>query len=42
MGDIQKSLIHTRVFCDVDPFDYLSALQQHANAIKATPVAWFP
>ena len=34
VGDVFMSLIHTATQCGADPFDYLVALQQHANAVR--------
>lgn len=42
VGDIHMSLIHTCELCDANPSDYLTALQQHATAVKAAPAAWLP
>ncbi len=36
------SLIHTCRLNGANPFDYLSALQRHAAAVKANPGAWLP
>ena len=42
VGDIYMSLIHTCRLCDVKPFDYLNALQQHAQAVIGAPARWLP
>ena len=36
------SVIHTCELNDVNPFAYLIALEQHADAVKETPGAWLP
>jgi hypothetical protein len=36
------SLIHTCELAEANPFDYLTALQRHADALAATPSAWMP
>ena len=42
VGDIYMSLIHTCRLCDVNPFDYLNALQQRAREVLDTPQRWLP
>ena len=42
VGDIYKSLIHTCRLCDVNPFDYLNALQQRAQEVIDAPARWLP
>ena len=42
VGDLFMSLIHTCELEGVNAFEYLVALQQHANAVKETPGAWLP
>jgi len=42
MGDMFMSLIYTCEQADVSPFDYLKALQEHAERVKAVPSAWLP
>lgn len=42
VGDIFMSLIHTAELNDVEPFDYLVALQRHAAALLLDPAAWMP
>jgi hypothetical protein len=36
------SLIHTCRLNDANPFDYLTALQSHAELVKANPADWLP
>jgi hypothetical protein len=42
VGDLYMSLIHTCELNDVNPFDYLTELQRHADAVAATLAAWLP
>lgn len=42
VGDIYMSVIHTCRLCDVNPFDYLQALQKNAPAVTARPAQWLP
>lgn len=42
VGDIYMSLIHTCRLCDVNPFDYLNALQQRSQDVIAAPARWLP
>jgi hypothetical protein len=42
VGDLFMSLIHTCELAGANPFDYLTALQQHRDALAATPAAWMP
>jgi transposase len=42
VGDIFMSLIHTTELCEANPFDYLVALQRHADAVERDPAAWMP
>lgn len=42
VGDIYMSLIHTCRLCDVNPFDYLNALQNHAGDVITAPARWLP
>jgi hypothetical protein len=42
VGDLFMSLIHTCELAEANPFDYLTALQRHADALAATPSAWMP
>ena len=36
------SLIHTCELTGANPFDYLTTLQRHRQALAATPAAWLP
>ncbi len=36
------SLIHTCELNDVNPFDYLTELQKHAEELAKNPAAWMP
>jgi transposase len=42
VGDLLMSLIHTAELCGANPFDYLTQLQRHADALKENPSAWMP
>jgi hypothetical protein len=42
VGDVFMSLIHTAELCKVNPFNYLVALQRHADAVERDPAAWMP
>ena len=42
IGDIYMSLIHTCRLCDVNPFEYLKALQQHAQDVSSHAARWLP
>ena len=42
VGDLFMSLIHTCELSGVNPFDYLTALQRHAAALKRHPASWMP
>lgn len=42
VGDVYMSLIHTCRLCDVNPLDYLNALQRHAGEVIASPALWLP
>ena len=42
VGDIYMSLIHTCRLCDVNPFEYLKALQQRVQDVISQPVRWLP
>jgi len=42
VGDLFMSLIHTCELCGANPFDYLTALQTHADALSTTPQDWMP
>jgi len=41
-GDLFMSLIHTCELNEADPFDYLTALQRHADALASRPASWLP
>ena len=42
VGDLFMSLIHTAELHQVEPFDYLVALQRHDAAVALDPAAWMP
>jgi hypothetical protein len=42
VGDLFMSLIHTAELHQVEPFDYLVALQRHETAVALDPAAWMP
>ena len=42
VGDLFMSLIHTCELNGVNPFDYLTELQKHANELSAHPAEWMP
>ncbi|MBW8892365.1 MAG: IS66 family transposase [Burkholderiales bacterium] len=42
VGDVYMSIIHTCELCDVNPFEYLQALQLHAQDVIARPALWLP
>jgi transposase len=42
VGDIYMSLIHTCRLCDVNPFEYLNALQLHARDVIGHAARWLP
>jgi hypothetical protein len=42
VGDLFMSLIHTAELHQVEPFDYLVALQRHSAAVALDPAAWMP
>lgn len=42
VGDLFMSLIHTCELEGANPFDYLTELQRHADALLANPTAWLP
>ena len=42
VGDLFMSLIHTAELHQVEPFDYLVALQRQAAAPALDPAAWMP
>jgi transposase len=42
VGDLYMSLIHTCELNDANPFEYLTALQEHADQVAAAPERWLP
>jgi transposase len=42
VGDLFMSLIHTCELNDINPFDYLTKLQKHANELPSNPDSWMP
>jgi transposase len=42
VGDLFMSLIYTCQLNEVNPFDYLTQLQQHADRVAANPALWMP
>jgi transposase len=42
VGDLYMTLIHTCELNGANPFDYLTELQRHADAVAANPAAWLP
>jgi transposase len=42
VGDLHMSLIHTCELCGINPFDYLTELQRHADELTANPQEWMP
>jgi hypothetical protein len=42
VGDIYMTLIHTTALYRENPFEYLTALQQNARAVAASPGDWLP
>jgi hypothetical protein len=42
VGDLFMSLIHTCELNGVNPFDYLTELQRHAEELKRSPSEWMP
>jgi len=42
VGDLFMSFIHTCELNGVNPFDYLTELQKHANELSARPADWMP
>jgi hypothetical protein len=42
VGDLFMSLIYTCELSGVNPFDYLIALQKHAEELAKHPPAWMP
>ena len=42
VGDLYMTLIHTCELNGVNPFDYLTGLQRHADLVASDPAAWLP
>jgi len=42
VGDLFMSLIYTCQLCDINPFDYLTELQRHADELPLDPGNWMP
>jgi len=42
VGDLFMSLIHTCRLNGVNPFDYLTVLQQHTEELARNPQDWMP
>ena len=42
VGDLFMSLIYTCQLNEANPFDYLTELQRHAEAVAACPERWMP
>jgi len=42
VGDLFMSLIHTCSLVKVNPFDYLTALQEHGSLVQKNPQDWMP
>ena len=42
VGDLFMSLIYTCQMNEANPFDYLTELQQHTDALAACPERWMP
>jgi hypothetical protein len=42
VGDLYMSMIYTCELNRVNPFDYLTELQRHADDVAAAPAAWLP
>jgi transposase len=42
VGDLFMSLIYTCELNEVNPFDYLTQLQEHADEVAASPQRWMP
>jgi len=42
VGDMFMSMIHTAELCRANPFDYLVALQRHADEVEKNPGEWMP
>jgi len=42
IGDMFMSIIHTCNLADVNPFDYITALQKHSSEVFKNPRNWMP
>jgi transposase len=42
VGDVYMSLIHTCELAEVNPFDYLTELERHADEVSLNPQDWMP
>jgi transposase len=42
VGDVFMSLVHTCQLHKINPFDYLTSLQKHAQRVRAEPLQWLP
>lgn len=42
VGDMFMSLIHTCELNSINPFEYLTALQKHVDAVSSDPTTWMP
>jgi hypothetical protein len=42
VGDLFMSLIYTCELNEVNPFDYLTRLQEQADEVAASPELWLP
>ncbi len=42
VGDLFMSLIHTCNLADINPFDYLTVLQEHSSELSEYPENWMP
>ncbi len=42
VGDLFMSLIYTCELNEVNPFDYLTRLQEHADEVATNPERWLP
>lgn len=42
VGDLYMTLIHTAVLHGANPFDYLTALLEHAREVRNAPERWLP
>ena len=42
VGDVFMSLIHTCSLAKINPFDYLTALQEHHTLVRKNPQDWMP